>query len=592
MIKTSVLLTHPKVILAAKLSSLAGLAVVVCLALLLGIFHLSLAERIYPRVSAGTIDLSFKNKIEAAEILFKKSKIFLAEQVNIENEKDSPAYNDLNIKFDLAKTIEDAYAAGRSGNIFEQLFAPIKNLIWPQKISLSFEIDETKLAEFLQTFNEKYNVAKVNSGLKIVGEKVEVITAQSGKKLNEGKLRHDILAALKNLTSKTIALEINEDKPEILEADVTSAKSAAEKFIAANFKLIWAGGAYDANASERANWLDFKEAKTKELPTATAVPQTQALGFVAAAQAAPDPEKTILVLAANKESLKNFLETLRPQTDVAAQNGWIAITDNGAIQTQGEVVGKSLNIDKTIEAVEKALGGAAEVSLAIDDVQPIISTANLTGQGITTLLGRGESDFSGSSWSRITNITIGAAKFNGIFLDNGAEFSFNSYLGAVDASGGYVPELVIRENSLVPEYGGGLCQVATTAFRMALLAGVPITERTEHAFRVGYYDWPFGPGVDATIYPPSPDLKFKNDTGGKIFIQTYASGTRLVFEMFGPATGRKVTYEGPYQYNVKSDGSMDTNFIRYITYADGKVTKDEYRSHFNPPSNYPRSLPN
>jgi vancomycin resistance protein YoaR len=37
-------------------------------------------------------------------------------------------------------------------------------------------------------------------------------------------------------------------------------------------------------------------------------------------------------------------------------------------------------------------------------------------------------------------------------------------LGEVDAANGYLPELVIKENKTIPEYGGGLCQVGTTVF--------------------------------------------------------------------------------------------------------------------------------
>ena len=68
--------------------------------------------------------------------------------------------------------------------------------------------------------------------------------------------------------------------------------------------------------------------------------------------------------------------------------------------------------------------------------------------------------------------------------------------------------------------GGGVCQVSTTVFRAALNAGLTITERKAHAYRVGYYEQDSKPGIDATVYNPTADLKFLNDTENHILIQT------------------------------------------------------------------------
>ena len=60
-----------------------------------------------------------------------------------------------------------------------------------------------------------------------------------------------------------------------------------------------------------------------------------------------------------------------------------------------------------------------------------------------------------------------------------------------------------------PEFGGGLCQIGTTMFRVTMNAGLPILERQNHSYRVRYYEPPVG--MDVTIYEPKPDFRFRND---------------------------------------------------------------------------------
>jgi len=128
----------------------------------------------------------------------------------------------------------------------------------------------------------------------------------------------------------------------------------------------------------------------------------------------------------------------------------------------------------------------------------------------------------------------------------GEEFSTVKALGAVDGSTGYLPELVIKENKTIPEFGGGLCQVSTTLFRTVMNAGLPITERLNHSYRVVYYERGVGPGLDATVYLPKPDFRFKNDTPGWILIQGEVKGTNITFEMYGTKDGREATIDGPH----------------------------------------------
>jgi vancomycin resistance protein YoaR len=229
-----------------------------------------------------------------------------------------------------------------------------------------------------------------------------------------------------------------------------------------------------------------------------------------------------------------------------------------------------------------------------------VGDANLLG--IRERLGVGTSNFKGSPKNRRHNIATGAAKLNGIIIPQGEEFSLVKALGEIDETTGYLPELVIKGDRTIPEFGGGLCQIGTTVFRAALAAGFPILERQSHSYRVRYYE---PAGTDATIYPPKPDFRFKNDTPAAVVLFTRIEGDDLFFEFWGTSDGRKAARTDPKIFNITKPPAMktietedlppgkkkctevahdgaDTVFTYTVTMADGSKREQVFRSHYKP----------
>lgn len=256
-------------------------------------------------------------------------------------------------------------------------------------------------------------------------------------------------------------------------------------------------------------------------------------------------------------------------------------TDNKVTVFNQSVQGKRLNIPKSTSAIINALlENKPSAQLTLDTIEPEITLEKINDLGIKTILSRGESDFHGSTNARIHNIKTGVFKFNGAIIKPGEEFSFDDVLGDVDDKTGYQYELVIKGGQTIPEYGGGLCQLSTTVFRAAVLAGLPITERRPHAYPVKYYN---PQGFDATIYPGVADLKFINDTEGHILMQTRMEDTKLIVELYGSSDGRQISIDGPHQYNQKSNGAMKAYFIRTITDNNGDKKDDRFDSNYQAP---------
>jgi len=278
----------------------------------------------------------------------------------------------------------------------------------------------------------------------------------------------------------------------------------------------------------------------------------------------------------------DYLIHIAVTTNVEPVDAKFEFGDDGKVAIFKQAVqGKKFNISKSATKIINTIReNKSSVQLVVDVVDPDLTLEKVNDLGIKTLLAVGESDFTGSHNARIHNIKVGTTKFNGSIIKPGEEFSFNSILGEVDEKTGYLPELVIKSGKIIPEFGGGLCQLSTTVFRAAILAGLPILERRPHSFPVKYYN---PQGFDATIYPGVVDLKFTNNTQGHILLQTKLEGTKLFVELYGSSDDRQVVVDGPHQYDQKTNGAMKAYFIRTISYANGEKKEDRFNSNYQAP---------
>lgn len=256
----------------------------------------------------------------------------------------------------------------------------------------------------------------------------------------------------------------------------------------------------------------------------------------------------------NAEKLSKWIETVAAEIDRPAidalfefKGGKVAdfqVSENGLSVNQGEMASLIIaNFGKYPFAKEPLI-----LQLPTGEVEPKVKTSETNKFGVIELLAEGESSFKDSIPSRVHNINLASLRFHGVVILPGEIFSFGQRVGTISAETGYEKAYVIKENKTILEDGGGVCQVSTTMFRAALNAGLPIVERQAHYYRVGFYEQGgFPPGLDATVYPPSPDLKFKNDTATHILIQTVIDKQkkRLKFQFYGTKDGRKVEISKP-----------------------------------------------
>ncbi|MBW7882711.1 MAG: VanW family protein [Caldilineaceae bacterium] len=249
----------------------------------------------------------------------------------------------------------------------------------------------------------------------------------------------------------------------------------------------------------------------------------------------------------DEAQLRALLASLAEQVSVPARNARLRFNPltGGVTVLQPSQPGRRLNVDATVAAVRDALAaGSAEAPLVVEKVEPAVDMNKTAEMGIRELVVSGSTYFAGSSASRIRNIEVAADKFDGVVIPPEGLFSFNDIVRDVSSANGFEDSLIIWGDRTAVGVGGGVCQVSTTIFRAAYEGGFPIVQRYNHGYVV---DWYGKPGLDATIFTPTVDFQFRNDTGAYLLIEPVVDAVNgvITFNLYGTKPDREVTISEP-----------------------------------------------
>ncbi|MDD5340977.1 MAG: VanW family protein [Patescibacteria group bacterium] len=483
------------------------------------------------------------------------------------------AYNILS--FDAEATANRAFKFGRSGSVALDVLDQVFALFRKQELRPSFILNEEELSKILRDKFKSYDKPGKNATLKFLPSGEITIEPESyGVSI-------DYDAVISELKSSVNLNFINDFKLKTKLDSPTVSKSEAEQVLP-EVKSYLAFEKIDLTYQGK-KWVIYND----ELKTL--------LAFV--------KKNNNTTLAFNRETLLQKLDSIGQSINVEAQDARFVMADNKVVEFTPAVSGIQLDTAASADKLDDDFfnNKKTEIELVAKESEPKVKTADSNNLGIRELIGAGVSDFSGSHVNRIKNIKNAVNHLNGILIPPG-EFSIVEAIGEVNAATGYFPEFVIKGDRTIPEFGGGLCQIGTTMFRVALYSGLPITERRPHSYIVSYYS-PLG--MDATIYGPHPDLRFINDTENYILLRIKIEGTKLTFEFWGTGDGRKVEITNPVLYNwtaqppdklvenpklkpgdkkLAESGrrGADAYFYRYITSPSGEKKEEVWRSHYQP----------
>lgn len=549
------------------------LAIVVITTLVLNLVYL---HKAFPGVRVADTGVGGKSVAEVVDILAQKKTTLESAGFTLlaGTQKRVVLPQEIELTYDLEASAARAIALRRSQNLLADFWGPFMAMAQSPQTELILKYNEQKLDSLLESFAATVEQPEKEADVVINGSVVEVVPGSVGQRVDLAKAKSELIENMASLTSGAVELAVGLSEPQVTTAQAEQLAAVVRGVIDRGVVIVYGKKNFSVSNKELASWLRIEKV------------QTSAVSGMDVWTVAPSGQdgKAVLNLAFNESKIRKFIEDIATKIDRPAASATLAYVGGKITETSKSHAGLVVNVAETVKSIKGQLRTDRDIELAVKVQEPTVSAGAAAGLGIKELVSTGVSDFVTSSRSRIINITTGARKFNGYVIKPNEEFSFDTVLGEVTARTGYVPEMVIKGKTVVPEYGGGLCQVATTCFRAALLAGLPVTERHNHAFVVGYYLWPYGVGFDATIYAPWVDLKFVNNTGNSILIQTHIAGTKLYFDFYGTKDGRTVKLSGASsRYN--SYGTRVVGFTRRIT-KDGKTTSDTFTSFYKPASQF------
>lgn len=503
-------------------------------------------NRIYPGVQVDGVAVGGMTPVQARAAVGNHVKERLARPITVQAENNTWAFTaqELGLWVDVETTVNQAYAVGRDGNLLADMLTHLRLITHPQQVTPVIRHDTGPLNRALQRIAATVDDPPRNAQVIIhPNAAVEFIPARSGRRLHLDSTRDRIEAAVVgNDTGEPVAAVTQEVLPPISNAQVEAARRQVENLLSEPLVFGFATG------TDAAEWR--------------LEPETLA-GMIELVEQVNGQGKTELAMKFKREAFAPYFEEFSRVIRIEPSDARLAFDDEaGRLKVlQHSRQGRALNLESTyrqLDVLEEKLkeGPNPYIELPIILIPPVVSSEDIDSLGIKELVSESTSYFKGSSQGRVNNIALSASKFNGVIVPPGQVFSFNEHLGEITKENGFDESLIIFGDRTTVGIGGGVCQVSTTAFRTAFYGGFEIVERWAHGYRVGWYETKSGPGLDATIYTPDVDFKFRNDTDYYLLIQTETDKTAgtVTFRFYSTNTGREVIVSEPEITNVVEHG--------------------------------------
>lgn len=568
--------------------------------------YLFLQNKIYPGIYAAGVHLGFLTTDQAEQKLkdtigkrLNKSLTFIyAPDSQEETRRFEVTFSENSVDIKYSQVVEKAFSFGH-----HSLFFPKVNVDIEPKFNMDFENQVRYIAQ-------NVDQSPIDSQLKIEENNIQVTPSQDGFVLDQQELQRWVWQYVLTGIDPSTSLPVKRASPKLSYEKALKIKNRLDQIklspIKIRFKSTQSDTIFqdtDLGLEEVAPLIDLENSKTR-----VASGHISNQSFEITSIKINDRELTNTNLALDKEKTVQFLQKFAQNIDQSVEEPLFEFSPNspGRIKEfRPPREGRKLQIELAADILAQALPnqGQAVIDLPVEITKPKNALTNELG--IEELIGRGISNFAGSISNRVYNIKLAASKINGILVPPGETFSFNNTVGDISAATGYKQAYVIKEGRTVLDDGGGVCQVSTTLFRTVLNSGLPVVARTAHAYRVSYYEQGFPSGLDATIFHPSVDFKFKNDTPTHILIQAYTVGTSLYMDFYGTPDGRVSVVSTPVTTNqtkppdplYQDDPTLPKGTVKQVDWSawganvvfSRKVTRngqtlinDTFRSNYRP----------
>jgi vancomycin resistance protein YoaR len=559
-------------------------------------FNVVYAGRIYPGISVSGVDLSGLSPADASARLSERlsfpqnGKIVFQDGGKVWIVKPSG----VGLFLDAENSALAAYSLGRSGWPWTRLSNQFD--AWYSRVDLPpvLVYDQRMAQQYLAKLADELDRPTVEASLNVNGVDVTVTPGQVGRSLDIPVTLASLETQLHSMSDGIIPLKVVETPPAIM--DASQQAEIARKILSAPLNLTLT----DAQPGDPGPFT-FQPAKLAEMLAIEKVQTSQGARYQ---------------VGLNTEKLRPFLDDLASKVGRSPEDARFTFNDDTRQLDLVEhaINGRTLDVEASLQSINQKLGqGEHNIGLVVKLTPPAVGDdATAQKLGIKELVSSQTTYFYGSSAERIHNIKVASGRFHGLLIPPGAVFSMAQYMGDVSLDTGYAEALIIVGNRTIKGVGGGVCQVSTTLFRTVFFGGYPVLERYPHAYRVGYYEQTASgadnvnmAGMDATVFVPVVDFKFKNDSPYWLLMETYSTKTSLTWKFYSTSDGRKVDWNTSGVQNIvdppaplyQENPDLAKGKIRQVDWAaqgadvtvtrtvtrDGQViTADEFTTHYLP----------
>jgi vancomycin resistance protein YoaR len=407
---------------------------------------------------------------------------------------------ELGVTVDWRAAVKDAEDRG-GGFGFVRGYKRLELQFFPADVQPPVHAYEAAVAYELGVLGHAIDRPHREASLVRRGLHVTIAPGATGRVLDRAAARTTILDALASFSRAPVALPVRVDPPRVTVDSLTDAQRTASQIVSAPVTLVAGPTRFRLPRWRLATLLDLRTMRLAG-PAADA-----------------------------------YFAKLEKRVDRKPRDADFAVHANGSVSVVPAQPGFALDV---VRSARRILAAAARPTnrvaiLAVTSQRPQRSTAEAAAMGITGTVGTYET-FYGGDPNRIHNVQLVAHLVDRKLIAPGATFSFNRTTGERSAAKGFREAPVIVNGELQTGLGGGVCQVSTTVFNAAYVAGLPITDRTNHALYISHYPL----GRDATVDYPSIDLKFVNDTGHWLLLRTWVGSSSLVVGLYGTPQHRRV----------------------------------------------------
>ncbi len=228
---------------------------------------------------------------------------------------------------------------------------------------------------------------------------------------------------------------------------------------------------------------------------------------------------------------KQAVDVRGDQFDIAAKDAAMTGYDEETkFLFSEEKAGRKVNREDLLEKIGKAVASGDYGAVLEGEVSEVPAAMNLEqAKEAYVLLAKFRTEAGVDNEDRDHNVKLAADTVNNTLIAPGEEFSMNAVIGETTEEQGYREAATYARGEVVPEFGGGVCQVSSTIYNAVIQAGLKTTERKNHSMTVSYVPL----GEDAMISYWNSDLKFENNSSGNILVLLDAYGPEVICYIYG-----------------------------------------------------------